>query len=221
IDIGGQSTRPGSERVSAEKETERVVKLISVLHANFPDLIISVDTYYASVAKAAVYAGASVVNDISGGMMDANMLDTVAALRVPFICTHMKGTPDTMQIDPVYEDVTLEVLDFFIHQVKLCNRAGIMDVIIDPGIGFGKTIAHNFELIEKLERFSILDNPLLLGVSRKGSIYKTLGTDAAGALNGTTVLNTIGLMKGAAILRVHDVKEAMEAVKLVSAVNRK
>ncbi|RYG04705.1 MAG: dihydropteroate synthase [Chitinophagaceae bacterium] len=219
IDIGGQSTRPGSVRVSAAEETERVVKPISVLHAVFPELIISVDTYYASVAKASVLAGASVVNDISGGMMDADMLDTVGKLNVPFICTHMKGTPETMQLDPVYEDVTLEILDFLVHQVKLCNRAGIKDVIIDPGIGFGKTMAQNFELIHKLERFSILDNPLLLGVSRKGTIYKTLETDAAGALNGTTVLNTIGLMKGASILRVHDVREAVEAVKLVSAVN--
>ncbi|RYY20800.1 MAG: dihydropteroate synthase [Chitinophagaceae bacterium] len=220
IDIGGQSTRPGSKRINSGEESARVKSVIETIHYHFPDLIISIDTYHANVAKVAVEAGASVVNDISGGMMDANMINTVAMLRVPFICTHMKGTPDTMQQNPRYDDVVTEIIDFFIERIALCKKAGIHDLIIDPGFGFGKTIDHNFTLLSRLEEFRLLDKPLLLGVSRKGTIYKTLGVTAAEALNGTTVLHTIGLMKGASILRVHDVKEACETVTLTCKVQK-
>lgn len=215
LDLGGQSTRPGSEPIGADEEMERVAPGISAVKAAFPDSYISIDTYHASVAKAAVIAGADMVNDISGGTMDEAMLSTVAELQVPFICMHMKGTPQTMQHLPEYQNVTSEVLDFFIHQVEKCRLAGIHDVIVDPGFGFGKTINHNFQLLKTLSVFDILNKPILLGISRKSSIYKTLGVTAAEALNGSTVLHTIGLLNGAHILRVHDVKEAMEVVKLV------
>lgn len=218
LDIGGQSTRPGSERVHAEEEISRVVPAIEAIMQTYPGTIISIDTYHAKVAEAAVKAGASVVNDISSGEMDAEMIPTVAQLHVPYIAMHMKGTPNTMQQDPIYEDVTREVLDHCIQKMEVCSAAGIHDIILDPGIGFGKTDAHNFELIRNLKVLVELGKPVLLGVSRKGFISRTIGANAASSLNGTTVLNTIGLMNGAMILRVHDVKEAVEAVKLVEAV---
>lgn len=215
LDIGGQSTRPGSVRVSAGEEAERVVGVIETLSRRFPQAIISIDTYHAQVAAAAVEAGAVIVNDVSGGDMDEQMMQTVARLQVPYVCMHTKGTPDNMQQLAVYENVTREVLDHFIKKLAQCRKAGIKDIIIDPGFGFAKTTRHNFELLNNLSAFRMLDCPLLAGLSRKSTIYKTLGTDAAGALNGTTVLNTIALLNGADILRVHDVKEAVEAVKLV------
>ena len=217
LDIGGQSTRPGSEKINAAAEAERVVPIIAAIHKVFPETIISVDTYYSSVAKEAVEAGACIINDISCGMMDEQMLQTVAALKTPFICMHMKGTPQNMQEHAVYENITKEILEYFIERTEACRLAGINDVIIDPGFGFSKTPVHNFELLRNLTTFKMLDNPLLLGLSRKGTIYKTLGITAEEALNGTTVLNTIGLLNGASILRVHDVKEAMETIKLVQA----
>jgi dihydropteroate synthase len=167
------------------------------------------------VAKEAVNAGASIINDISAGGMDVNMIATVAALQVPYVLMHMQGTPQTMQQSPKYENVTREVLDFFIKKNDELKKAGINDVIIDPGFGFGKTIAHNFELLRNLDVFKMIDHPLLLGISRKSTIYKTLDIKPTEALNGTTVLNTIGLMNGASILRVHDVKEAKETIKLI------
>jgi len=214
LDIGGQSTRPGSERVSAAEELKRVLPVIGSIRQQHPDAIISIDTYHSKVALQAVAAGASIVNDISAGNMDADMLRTVAKLAVPFIVMHMQGTPETMQQEPQYENVTTAVLDFFIKKTDECKQAGIKDVIIDPGFGFGKTIRHNFQLLKQLQVFKMLDRPILAGLSRKGTIYKTLGITAAEALNGTTSLNTIALMNGAAILRVHDVKEAMQAIKL-------
>jgi len=217
LDIGGQSTRPGSERITAEEELHRILPVIKAIHAKFPGTIISVDTYSSTVAIAAVEAGASIVNDISAGTMDAQMLQTVARLQVPYICMHMQGTPGNMQKDPHYDDVTKEVLDFFIAKVHECKAAGITDIIIDPGFGFGKTITHNFSLLKKLEALAILDKPILAGISRKSTIYKTLQTTADDALNGTTVLNTMALMNGASLLRVHDVKEAQEAVTLFNA----
>lgn len=220
LDIGGQSTRPGSEQISAEEEAERVIPAIRAIADNFPKAFISVDTYYSKVAKAAVDAGVSIVNDISAGSFDNKMIETVAALKVPYILMHMKGTPQTMQQNAVYENVTREVLDFFIAKTHELKQAGIIDVIIDPGFGFAKTIEQNFELLKNLSVFKMLDKPILLGVSRKSTIYKTLGKTAEEALNGTTVLNTIGLMNGASILRVHDVKEAKEAVTLFSAINK-
>lgn len=217
LDIGGQSTRPGSERISAQEETDRVVPAIEAIIKAFPDTIISIDTYYAKVAEAAVKAGAVIVNDISSGDMDGEMINTVGSLRVPYIAMHMKGTPENMQQEPVYEDVTREVLDHFIQKMEACRKAGIHDIILDPGIGFGKTDAHNFELIRNLKILGELGKPVLLGISRKGLINRTIGVKSAEALNGTTVLNTMGLLNGASILRVHDVKEAVEAVKLYEA----
>jgi dihydropteroate synthase len=214
LDIGGQSTRPGSERISVEEELQRVIGPIAAIHRQFPEVFISIDTYYARVALAAVAAGASVVNDISAGSLDPDMIPLVGQLKVPYVLMHMQGRPETMQQHPVYENVTREVLDFFVQQVARCRQAGIHDIILDPGFGFGKTVPHNFELLRHLAVFRMLELPLLLGVSRKGTIYKTLGTTAAEALNGTTVLNTMGLLNGAQILRVHDVREAMEVIKL-------
>ena len=217
LDIGGQSTRPGSSVVGAEEELKRVIGAIKAIHHNFPETFISIDTYFSLVAKEAVAAGASIINDISAGSMDENMFATVAALQVPYVLMHMKGTPQTMQESPRYDNVTREVLDFFIGKIDELKKAGINDIIIDPGFGFGKTIAHNFELLRNLAVFKIIDHPLLLGISRKSTIYKTLAVQPTEALNGTTVLNTIGLMNGASILRVHDVKEAKETIKLTAA----
>ena len=214
LDIGGQSTRPGSEKLSADEELKRVITPVAAINKHFPEAFISIDTYYSQVAAGAVAAGASIVNDISAGSMDAAIIETVASLKVPYVLMHMQGTPQTMQKQPQYENVTREVLDFMIKKISELRKAGITDVIIDPGFGFGKTIAHNFELLNNLSVFRMLNSPLLLGVSRKSTIYKTLGITADESLNGTTVLNTIGLMNGASILRVHDVKEAVESVKL-------
>jgi len=217
LDIGGQSTRPGSVRVPEEEELERVTNAIDAIHHRFPEAIISIDTYHARVAKEAVAAGASIVNDIGAGDMDPQMIPTVAALQVPYICMHMQGTPLNMQHEPMYENIVREVLDFFIDKVAVCHRSGIKDVIVDPGFGFGKNSSHNFELLKGMRALKVLEKSILVGFSRKNTIYKTLGVTAAEALNGTTVINTISLMNGADILRVHDVKEAVEAVKLYRA----
>ena len=217
LDIGGQSTRPGSERIDADEELKRILPVIEAIHKKHPSIIISIDTYYSKVAKASIEAGSSIINDISAGNMDSNMIKTVASLNVPYICMHMKGTPDTMQKDPTYNNVVNDVLDFFINKIDECKKAGINDLIIDPGFGFGKTIRHNFQLLKNLGTFSILQKPILAGLSRKSTIYKTLGVTADEALNGTTTLNTIALMNGASILRVHDVKEAKEAIQLFQA----
>lgn len=216
IDIGGQSTKPGSKRITATEEAARVLPVIEAVKNKFPDAVISIDTYYSEVAAKSVNAGASIVNDISAGSMDNNMIATVAALKVPYIAMHMKGTPETMQYDPQYEEVVKEVLDFFIQKIDDCKKAGIHDVIIDPGFGFGKTTQHNFLLLKQLAVFNMLTCPILAGISRKGSIYKTLNISAAEALNGTTCLNTIALLNGASIIRVHDVKEAKEVVTLLN-----
>ncbi|MBC8032819.1 MAG: dihydropteroate synthase [Chitinophagaceae bacterium] len=214
LDIGGQSTRPFSERVSMEEELERVIPAIEALHYNFPETIISIDTFYSEVARQAIAAGAGMINDISGGGVDPDMIPLAGTLNVPYICVHIKGTPQTMLQHTNYEDVTREVIDYFIHKTAECKRAGIKDVIIDPGFGFAKTIEHNFRLLKELHLLQILEKPILMGISRKGTIYKTLGVTADEALNGTTALNMVGLMNGATILRVHDVKEAVETVKL-------
>ena len=217
LDIGGQSTRPGSTPISVAEETDRVLPVLESIHAAYPEIILSIDTYNPAVAIAAVAGGASIVNDISGGTLDAAMLTTVAALQVPYICMHIQGRPATMQKNPVYADVVKEVLDYFIYKISDCKKAGIKDVIIDPGFGFGKTIEHNFQLLKGLAALSITGKPILTGLSRKGTIYNTLGITAAEALNGTTVLNTMALLNGACILRVHDVKEAKEAISLFNA----
>ena len=215
LDIGGQSTKPGSIEISSEKEMDRVIPVIKMIHEHFPQTILSVDTYQSAVAIKAIEAGASIVNDVSGGETDKKMIDTVAALRVPYICMHMRGTAANMQSFATYKDVLKEVLDYFILKIHQCRAAGIKDIIIDPGFGFAKNAAHNFNLLKNLHIFKMLDCPILAGLSRKSTIYKTLGTTAAEALNGTTVLNTLALNNGANILRVHDVKEAVEAVLLM------
>ncbi|HVF80315.1 MAG TPA: dihydropteroate synthase [Flavisolibacter sp.] len=214
LDIGGQSTRPNSERVPEEEEMKRVIPAIDVVHNAFPKQIISIDTYYAAVAKEAIETGASMVNDITAGRIDEALLSTVAGLGVPYVLMHMLGNPQTMQQAPEYKDVSLEVFDALSFKIKELHDLGVKDVIVDPGFGFGKTISHNFQLLKQLNFFTQLDKPLLVGLSRKGTVYKTLGTTADKALNGTTVLHTIALLNGANILRVHDVKEAKEAIQL-------
>jgi dihydropteroate synthase len=220
LDIGGQSTRPHAEQLGEEEELRRVIGAIAELHRRWPGTPISIDTWYARVAREAVAAGASMVNDISGGMLDPEMLSTVGRLNVPYICMHMKGTPATMNKEAVYENVVTEVLDFFIRRIEDCRRAGIHDVILDPGFGFAKTSVHNFQLLRGLSLFRIMGKPLLLGVSRKSTIYRTLGVTSEEALNGSTVLHTVGLLNGADILRVHDVKEAREAILLLEAYHK-
>lgn len=215
VDLGPQSTRPGSERVTADEELKRVIPALEIILKNFPETIISIDTYYAKVAKESIEAGASMINDISAGEMDNEMIPTVAQLNVPFVLMHMRGEPGTMQKNPLYENVIREILDFFIVKIAELRNAGIHDLIIDPGFGFGKTIDHNFEVLQNLPLLKIPEIPILVGLSRKSSVYKTLGISADEALNGTAVLNTIALLNGADILRVHDVKEAREAIKLV------
>jgi dihydropteroate synthase len=221
LDVGGQSTRPGAELVGEEEELRRLTGAVDLLHRRWPEVPLSVDTWYARVAKEAVAAGASMVNDISGGRFDPEMLSTVGGLRVPYVCMHMKGTPATMNREAVYEDVVREVLDFFIRRMEDCRLAGIHDIILDPGFGFAKTSAHNFELLRRLSVFRITGKPLLIGLSRKSTIYRQLGVPPEEALNGSTVLHTIALLNGADILRVHDVKEAKEAIALISAYNKK
>ncbi|MEP7277256.1 MAG: dihydropteroate synthase [Bacteroidota bacterium] len=217
VDIGGQSTRPGSRLLSVAEELNRVAGAVAAISSQLPQAVISIDTFYAKVAAEAVAAGASIVNDISAGRLDAAMLSTVAGLQTPYICMHMKGTPQDMQQHAAYTDITKEVLDYFIATLDACTKAGVRDTIIDPGFGFAKHTVHNFTLLRNLNIFGITGRPVLVGLSRKASIYKTLGLSPAEALNGTTVLNTIALQNGADILRVHDVKEAAEAVKLFCA----
>jgi len=216
IDIGAYSSKPSAEFVSEEEEIERLVPVVELVLKHFPETLISIDTFRANVAKAGIEAGACIINDVSAGSLDANMMKTVAELQVPYIMMHMKGNPQTMQNLAQYENVTKEVLFYFSEKIAEARSLAINDLIIDPGFGFAKTLEQNFELMNNLELFRELNLPLLVGISRKSMIYKTLETSAESALNGTTVLNTISLQKGANILRVHDVKEAMETIKLIS-----
>lgn len=215
IDVGGYSSRPGAQDISINEETDRLVPVVESLVKAFPEAIISIDTFRAKVAQETIEAGAHIINDIAAGDMDEQMFETVAKLQVPYIMMHMQGTPQNMQQNPTYNNVLLEVIDYLAKKVAALKVLHIHDVIIDPGFGFGKTIEHNYELLRQMEAFKIFKLPVLVGFSRKGMIYKTLGTTAAEALNGTSVLNTIALQKGAGILRVHDVKEAVECVRLV------
>jgi dihydropteroate synthase len=214
LDIGAYSSRPGAEDISIQEETDRLLPVIEAIAAKFPDAVLSVDTFRAQIAEAAVKAGAHMINDISGGQLDADMFTTVARLQVPYILMHMKGTPQNMNQQAYYEDVFSEVFDYFTERYYLLKQLGVHDVIIDPGFGFAKKHEHSYTLMNRLQDFSALQLPLLAGISRKKMIYSLLGGTAADALNGTTVLNTIALTKGADILRVHDVKEAMEAIKI-------
>lgn len=216
IDIGAYSSKPSAEFVSEEEEISRLIPMIELVLNDFPDALISVDTFRANVAKAGIQSGACIINDISAGSLDDKMMQTVAQLQVPYVMMHMKGNPQTMQSLAHYENVTKEMLFYFSEKVSEARSFGINDLIIDPGFGFAKTLEQNFEVMNNLELFQMLELPMLVGVSRKSMIYKTLETEPDFALNGTTVLNTIALQKGANILRVHDVKEAMEAIKLVS-----
>ena len=215
LDIGGYSSHPGAKDISPEEEGERVLNAIRLISREFPDAIISIDTFRADIAREAVIGcGAHMINDISGGEADSKMFLTVEDLNVPYILMHMKGTPHTMQNSPVYEDVVTDILKWFGERIFRLKSAGLNDIIIDPGFGFGKTIDHNFELLRRLGDFSIAGLPVLVGISRKSMIWKTLGVSADEALNGTTALNAIALINGADILRVHDVKEAVQTVKL-------
>lgn len=219
IDVGGASSKPGVVEISTDEELKRVLPVIEKINQTFPESFISIDTYRSEVAQQAVAAGATLVNDISAGNLDNTMLKTVGKLGVPYIAMHMQGTPQTMQKKPSYEDVLVAIRFFFSEKINDAHAAGINDVIIDPGFGFGKMLAHNFTLLKYLRSLHIPGVPLLVGISRKSMINKTLGIDAAHALNGTTVLNTIALQQGAHILRVHDVKEAQEAVRLIEALD--
>jgi dihydropteroate synthase len=214
LDIGAYSSRPGAVDINAAEETDRLLPVVDAIAAAFPDAVLSIDTFRAQVAEAAVKAGAHMINDISGGTLDADMFATVARLQVPYILMHMKGTPQTMVQMAQYDDVFNEVLDYFVSKYQQLKQLGVHDVIIDPGFGFAKKQEHNYALMKRMQDFDILELPLLAGISRKKMVYGLLGSAAADALNGTTVLNAIALSKGANILRVHDVKEAVEAVKI-------
>lgn len=214
IDIGAQSSRPGAIEVGAETEIKQLIPALKRIRAAFPEAILSIDTWHAAVAKAAVAEGGDIINDISGGLFDPIMFDTMATLKVPYVLMHTGGRPDNMQNNPRYADVLKEVIYFMSKQIDKLNYVGVNDIIIDPGFGFGKTIEHNYQLLRQLNHFTFLENPILVGISRKSMIYRALNTNAVNALNGTTALQMIALSKGADILRVHDVKEAQECVKL-------
>lgn len=216
IDIGALSTRPGSAQVTAEEEAERLLEPLKAIRKTFREIVISVDTYRKSVAEQAIDEGADIINDISGGMMDEEMIPFICSQNAAYVLMHMQGTPENMQVNPYYENVVREVESFFVHQTTIFRKAGKHNIILDPGFGFGKNTDHNFKLLEAIEEFATYPYPVLAGVSRKSMINRVLGTKPADALNGTTVINTIALMKGARILRVHDVGAAMEAVKLVN-----
>lgn len=220
IDIGALSTRPGTLGGTAEEEEDKLLPVIDAVSAQFPEALISADTYRVSVAKAAIRKGACMINDISGGTMDTGMLEYISTTDAAYVLMHIQGTPLNMQQNPTYKEVVTEVNAFFEKQLIILSDSGKENIILDPGFGFGKEVSHNYQLLEKLEVFKSLGFPLLAGLSRKSMISKVLKISSADALNGTTVLNTIALMKGANILRVHDVKEAVEAVKLVNAMNR-
>ena len=216
IDIGAYSSKPSAQFVSEEQELQRIVPVVELVLKHFPNALISIDTFRAKVAKACVEGGAAIVNDISAGLLDEAMLHTVGQLKVPYIMMHMRGTPQTMVKLTQYDDVVKDMLFYFSQRISAARAAGIKDIIIDPGFGFAKTLAQNYEVLSKLELFKFIKLPLLAGISRKSMIYKLLGTTPQESLNGTTVLNTLALTKGASILRVHDVKEAVECIKIYS-----
>ena len=216
IDIGGYSSRPNAEHISAEEEMNRLRNGLEIIRKHSPNAVVSVDTFRADVAKMCVEEyGVAIINDISAGQMDEQMFPTIAKLGVPYIIMHMKGTPQDMQVSPKYDHFLKEIFYYFSEKVQKLRDLGIKDIIIDPGFGFGKTLEHNYELMNHLEEFNLFELPLLVGVSRKSMIYKLLGSTPEEALNGTTALHTIALLKGAHILRVHDVKEAVESIKIV------
>ena len=221
IDIGAYSSKPGADFVSEDEELARILPIITRVLKEFPEALLSIDTFRSRVAKECIQMGAALINDISAGKLDDTMLNTVADLHAPYIMMHMRGTPQTMQKQTVYNNLVKDILFYFSERIAAARQIGIVDMIIDPGFGFAKTLEQNFELLNQLELFNMLELPLLVGVSRKSMIYKTLQNSASEALNGTTALNTIALQKGANILRVHDVKEAIETIKLVQSLNPK
>ena len=214
IDVGGMSTRPGSRIVSPSEEMDRILPIIEWISTKYIDSIVSVDTVHSVVAEQAVKTGARMVNDISAGRIDDGLIDMVSSLKVPYILTHMQGLPKNMQKHPHYEDVTLEILDFFISRINEMMEKGIVDIIIDPGFGFGKSISHNYQILNNLHVFQMVERPILVGISRKSMITKVLGVEPQFALNGTTVLHMFALQKGAKILRTHDVQQAVECIQL-------
>lgn len=221
LDIGGQSTRPGATTICDQEELDRVLPAIETIKKSFPDCWLSIDTFYASVARQAVQSGADIINDISAGDDDERMLEVVKELKVPFIAMHKQGKPASMQVNPVYNNVANEVMEYFKSKNKTLSALGIYDWAIDPGFGFGKTLEHNYALMQQLETFQIFKKPVLVGISRKGMVQKALGVAAENALNGSTALHMVALMKHASILRVHDVKEAVECIELYTRVNPK
>ena len=222
IDIGAYSSRPDAEHITAEEEKRRLRTGLEILRNEYPEAIVSVDTFRADVAEMCVKEyNVNIINDISAGEMDKEMFNTVARLQVPYIMMHMKGTPQDMQKSPQYTSLMKEIFMYFSEKVYKLHEMGVNDLILDPGFGFGKTLEHNYELMNHLEEFSLFNLPVLVGISRKSMIYKLLGNTPSEALNGTTALNTIALLKGANILRVHDVKEAVETVRIVTALNTK
>jgi dihydropteroate synthase len=221
IDIGAYSSKPSAEFVSEEEELQRIVPIVQLILDHLPETLISIDTFRSEVAKACIENGAAIINDISAGILDDKMLETIAKYNVPYIMMHMRGTPQTMQTLTNYDNIVKEILFYFSERIAQARSLGINDLIVDPGFGFAKTLEQNYEVLQKMEFFEMLELPLLAGFSRKSMIYKTLHSSADEALNGTTVLNTIALTKGAKILRVHDVKEAMECVTLFNKINAK
>ena len=219
IDVGAYSSKPSADYVSEEEELQRIIPIINLILEYYPETLLSVDTFRSEVAKVCIENGAAIINDISAGNLDDKMLETIAKYNVPYIMMHMRGTPQTMQAMTTYDDVVKEILFYFSEKVAKARSYGINDLIVDPGFGFAKTLDQNYEVLQKMELFEILELPLLAGLSRKSMIYKTLNSSADEALNGTTVLNTVALIKGAKILRVHDVKEAMESVILFNKMN--
>lgn len=215
IDVGAYSSRPGANHIDEKEELRRLEPALQVLRKNYPQVVVSVDTFRASVAKTVVQEyGVQIINDISAGLSDKNMLKTISELGVPYIMMHMKGTPQTMQDNPVYENLMKEIIAFISERILVAREAGIKDIIIDPGFGFGKSLDHNYQLLQNLELMRIVDCPMLIGLSRKSMIYRVLETSPDEALTGSIALNTVALLKGAKILRVHDVKEAVQTVKL-------
>jgi dihydropteroate synthase len=219
IDVGAYSSKPSAEYVSEEEELQRIIPIINLILEYYPEALLSVDTFRSEVAKVCIENGAAMINDISAGNLDDKMMETIAKYNVPYIMMHMRGTPETMQKMTSYQDIVKEILFYFSEKIAKARSFGINDLIIDPGFGFAKTLDQNYEVLQKMELFEILELPLLAGFSRKSMIYKTLQSSAGDALNGTTVLNTVALTKGSKILRVHDVKEAMECVTLFNKMN--
>jgi len=219
LDLGGYSSRPGAKYVSEKEELERVLPVVSIILNEFPEAVLSIDTFRSIIARECVTAGAAMINDISGGNIDDKMMATAKELNVPYCMMHMRGTPETMMQNTDYKNILKELIFYFSKKIALAKTIGINDILIDPGFGFSKTMQQNYELLSGLELFENLEAPLLIGLSRKSMIHKTLGTSAAEALNGTTALHSIALYKGASILRVHDVKEAVECIKLMQNLN--